>query len=243
MRWRKEKIQKNLGWERNRTALLALPVELLLIEESERRLVGRRTCLRRDSRLGLAQLRLHREELVLERGAWGRRALGYGRASRARGNHNWGGLGWSRRGLRRCKDCDGGRRLSLRCRRSESQFVPRLRRWRWPWRPAHFAHLRARPQCGPCWQQVGSSNICRCSRTGWSSDEVNILKTALGVWSPWELGEVAEGGERAKGGRAGLRLSGTSRELWHGTSWRGSTSSNLLLLPQFLFSLPLPLLF
>ena len=121
---KRDNTLENLGWERNWATLLALPVELLLIEESERRLVGRRTCLRRDSRLCLAQLRLHREELVLERGTWGRRALGYGRASRARGNHNWGGLWRSGRGLRRCKDCDGGCRLSLRCRRSESQVVP-----------------------------------------------------------------------------------------------------------------------
>ena len=79
----------NLSWEGHWAALLALSVELLLIEESERRLVGRWPSLGRDSRLGLPQLGLHREELVLEGGTRGRGALGYGRAARAGGNHNW----------------------------------------------------------------------------------------------------------------------------------------------------------
>jgi len=79
-----------LSWERNWAALLALSVvELLLIEESERRLVGRWPRLGGNSRLGLPQLGLHREELVLEGGTRGRGALGYGRAARARGNDNW----------------------------------------------------------------------------------------------------------------------------------------------------------
>ena len=82
----------NLSWEGDCAALLALSVELLLIEESERRLVGRWTGLGGNSRLGLPQLGLHREKLVLEGGTRGRGALGYGRAARARGNHNWGGL-------------------------------------------------------------------------------------------------------------------------------------------------------
>ena len=79
----------NLSWEGNWAALLALSVELLLIEESERRLVGRRTRLGGDSRLGLTQLGLNREELVLEGGTRGRRALRYGRTTWARGDHNW----------------------------------------------------------------------------------------------------------------------------------------------------------
>lgn len=78
-----------LSWEGYWAALLALSVELLLVEESERRLVGRWPCLGGNSRLGLPQLGLHREKLVLEGGTRGRGALGYGRAARARGNHNW----------------------------------------------------------------------------------------------------------------------------------------------------------
>lgn len=78
-----------LIWEGHWAALLTLPVELLLIEESERRLVGRRTRLGGDSRLGLTQLGLNREELVLEGGTRGRGALRYGRTTWARGDHNW----------------------------------------------------------------------------------------------------------------------------------------------------------
>ena len=94
---KKNEKANNLSWERNWAALLALSVvELLLIEESERRLVGRWPRLGGNSRLGLPQLGLHREELVLEGGTRGRGALGYGRAARARGNDNWRWGGWSR---------------------------------------------------------------------------------------------------------------------------------------------------
>ena len=93
---KKRDVGNNLSWEGYWAALLALSVELLLVEESERRLVGRWPCLGGNSRLGLPQLGLHREELVLEGGTRGRWALGYGRAARARGNNNWRWGGWSR---------------------------------------------------------------------------------------------------------------------------------------------------
>ena len=86
---KKRNEANNLGWEGDWAALLALSVELLLIEESERRLVGRWPRLGGNSCLGLPQLGLHGEKLVLEGGTRGRGALGYGRAARARGNHNW----------------------------------------------------------------------------------------------------------------------------------------------------------
>ena len=102
--------------------------------------------------------------------------------------------------------------------------------------------MRARTRSRPSWQQIGSSNFSISSWVCWSCDEVNILKTTLSVRPPWKLREVTECRERAKGGWASLHLSRTSRELWDSASWCRCTASSLLLLPQFIFGLSLPLL-
>lgn len=142
--------------------------------------------------------------------------------------------------MRGGKDCNRGRRLSLWCRGPEPQVILSLRRW--SWRPSNFTELRTRTRSRPSWQQIGSANFSSGSRTCWSRDEVNILKTTLSVWPPWKLREVAEGREGAKGGWASLHLSGTSRELWQSSSWGRCTASRLLLLPEFILRLSLPLL-
>ena len=142
--------------------------------------------------------------------------------------------------MRRSKDCDRRRRLSLRSRGPEPQVILQLRRW--SRRPSNFTELRTRTRSRPGWQQIGSANFSSGSRTCWSRDEVNILKTTLSVWPPWKLREVTEGREGAKGGWASLDLSGTSGELWECASRGRSTASRLLLLSQLIFCLSLPLL-
>ena len=150
--------------------------------------------------------------------------------------------------MRGGKDCNRWRRLSLRCRGPKPQVILQLRRW--SRRPSNFTELRTRTRSRPSWQQIGSTNFSIGSRTCWSCDEVNILKSTLSVWTPWKLREVPEGREGAKGGWASLLdLSGTSWELWHCASWGRCTASSLLLLTQFflplllqfLLELPFPL--